>query len=211
MKFKVGDIVIIKELEDMKEFPVNINGEPMCNGIAFVERMNHLCGRKAKITRILDEYNEVLLDFEDKSGDIGWTYTIDMIKPYVFKKSELQVMDIVKLRNGNIRLILPNDYSKEKMATFTPEDGCESYMESYTEDLLYRPDFPYINVKEYDIIAVYRTNNTWAAIHDFFMEKLDIKWTWERNEQKVKELTVEEAAELLKEKFAEYDEVKITM
>lgn len=77
-EFKVGDAVRIRQWDDMeKEFGVNWRGTIHCDG-AFVVEMKNLCGRKCTIKDIID--NTVKLDFEDRTGDIHWKYTKDMIE-----------------------------------------------------------------------------------------------------------------------------------
>ena len=52
--FQVGDIVRIREWDDMEdEFGVGSNGEIMCNGI-FTSSMRDLCGLKFQIASIDD-------------------------------------------------------------------------------------------------------------------------------------------------------------
>ena len=216
--FKKGDIVQIKSLETMKkELKTNECGEPISNGITFVKDMNHLCGRKAKITRILGI--EVFLEFDNKSGDLNWTYTTGMIEHCIGTKSGLQVLDVVRLRNGMHCIVLPNSNSNDNLALFTKGHGCVHYLASYTEDLFYKNDSGFFSderARERDIVAIYNPsdrNNYWTILDMLFTKcEMDIyKWTWERKEPKVKELTASDAAELLKEKFKDYDEIKIVM
>ncbi len=76
-EFKVGDRVRIREWDDMvKEFAHSVSCI-YCSG-SFVDGMKPLCGRTATITDIDGRY--VFLQFDDKFGDIGWTYTTDMIE-----------------------------------------------------------------------------------------------------------------------------------
>lgn len=76
--FKVGDVVRIRQWDDMeKEFGFGCDGDINCDG-SFVVEMKNLCGRKCTIKDIYD--NIVRLDFEDSTGDIYWQYTTSMIE-----------------------------------------------------------------------------------------------------------------------------------
>lgn len=85
--FKIGDKVVIREWDDLKaEFKATVykEGIDLLNGVIFANNMYHLCGRTATIIDI--NGTDVLLDFDDKSGDINWKFTIEMIKPFTPKK-----------------------------------------------------------------------------------------------------------------------------
>lgn len=129
-----------------------------------------------------------------------------------FPKADLKPTDIVKLRNGTIGIVLFNRISEERMGIFNTV-GVLAYLEGYKDDLTH------LNTPDYDIVAVLSQKpednpGQFLTLQYFFHTgKLHPAsgWTWERKEPKVKELTKEEAAELLKAKFAEFDEVKIVM
>ena len=80
--FKVGDRVRIREWDDMKkEYGLGSGfvGEDVINVfLSFTNEMKHLCGRTATIKH--KNGKEVVLDFDDKSGDINWTYSTDIIE-----------------------------------------------------------------------------------------------------------------------------------
>lgn len=85
--FKIGDKVVIREWNDLKaEFKATVykEGIDLLNGVIFANNMYHLCGRTATIIDI--NGTDVLLDFDDKTGDINWKFTIEMIKPFTPKK-----------------------------------------------------------------------------------------------------------------------------
>lgn len=78
MEFKVGDRVRIRQWEDMeKEFGTDSDGDIRV-WARFVKGMRHLCGRTAIITEIYGR--GVKLDFDNKTGDVDWGYTTDMIE-----------------------------------------------------------------------------------------------------------------------------------
>ena len=80
--FKVGDRVRIREWEDMeKEYGLRYNyfiGKVINVLYSFTNKMKALCGRTATIKH--KDGKEVVLDFDDKSGSINWTYSTDMIE-----------------------------------------------------------------------------------------------------------------------------------
>lgn len=206
-EFKVGQTVRIRQWDDMaSEFGISSYENIRC-ATSFTPSMKHLCGRVATITYL--EGNIIELDFEDKSGDISWDFTTDMLEP-VMCKASLKPTDIVKYRNGQIGIILHNHFSKDGLGVFSinPKDcGCIGYLSDFCNDLTNSI------MKHRDIMAVYTTKTAeYSVLKKFFNQGIfEEKWTWERDEPKVKELTVEEATKLLKEKFKEFEEIKITV
>ena len=94
----VGDRVIIRSWENMcSEYEYNsiaiITGR-----YPFVDGMKHLCGRTATVIRVT---GSVLgLDFDDKSGDICWNFTAEMIDVIAKRdRNDVQVGDRVIFRN----------------------------------------------------------------------------------------------------------------
>lgn len=75
--FKVGDRVKIRSWESMEKEFGSYEGSIRCRA-SFTKLMKPLCGRYAKILSI-DGYF-VGLDFEDKTGDTKWQYSVDMIE-----------------------------------------------------------------------------------------------------------------------------------
>lgn len=75
--FKVGDRVKIRSWESMEKEFGSYEGSIRCCA-SFTKLMKPLCGRYAKILSI-DGYF-VGLDFEDKTGDTKWQYSVDMIE-----------------------------------------------------------------------------------------------------------------------------------
>ena len=129
-----------------------------------------------------------------------------MEKP--FTKADLRVGDIVKTRQGNILVILPNENSSDGLGTFSRiTHGCQQYLSSYEEDLTYKN-------AEYDIVAVLRASepgyhqyNTYRLLgvvltyndHEMIADQFQyVKWDWERTEEEpIKELTMEELEKVL--------------
>lgn len=78
-----------------------------------------------------------------------------------------------------------------------------SVLDEYNDDLTmdYTPCL--------DIMKIYEGIPTYL---NYMLEsKIVLKLIWERMENKVKQLSVDEAAELLKEKFPDYSEIKINV
>ena len=78
--FKVGDRVVVREWDDMaKEYGVcDGSGTIKCpNG--FTVTMKHLCGRTATVVGV--NGISISVDFDDKSGDVYWSYVKHMFNP----------------------------------------------------------------------------------------------------------------------------------
>jgi len=64
----------------------------------FVDGMKHLCGRTATVIRVTGSV--LSLDFDDKSGDISWNFTAEMIDVIAKRdRNDVQVGDRVIFRN----------------------------------------------------------------------------------------------------------------
>lgn len=79
-KFKEGDLVIIRQWDDMvSEFGINRYGDIPCLG-TFLESMKYLCGTVGFISKM----NAGFLDLKDASGryvDDGYIISTAMIEP----------------------------------------------------------------------------------------------------------------------------------
>ena len=201
--FKLGQRVRIRQWDDMeKEFGLNCLNSINCM-YSFTKSMKNICGRIAVITEIYIN-GKVELDFEDKSGNIDHVYSIDMIEPY-FTKADLKYGYLVVLRNGDKAIYMPT--SEGNSFDYADEYRCLE-LKNYKDDLIY--DSCLGENEKYDVVKVYghsywghRTCRTDTNYRELL---------WERKEEpKVKELTAEEAAKLLKEKFSDFDEIKITV
>lgn len=104
--FKVGDRVVVRDWDDMeKEYGVyDGSGTIKCpNG--FTVTMKHLCGRTATVTSV--NGTSISVDFDDKSGDVYWSYTKCMFNPTDVPAPEkekpeakFKVGDYVTLKEG---------------------------------------------------------------------------------------------------------------
>lgn len=188
MKFKVGDKVRIKEWNEMeREFGLTSKGNINCMA-AFIADMKKVCGKYATVAGI----NGVRIYLNiDGMGWTNWVYTEDMIKPAGFTKADLKEGMVLETRRGR-RFMVVNGNGI----------GLDTYLslDDYADDLLCN------NTDSGDIMKVFKVNGGGAP----FKHMLNIgSLIWERKEPKVKELTTEEAIELLKAKFAEFDEIRI--
>ena len=112
-KFKVGDRVRIRAWDDMaNEYGVDRIGD-IRTIVNFVRGMEHLCGRIATITEMNDV--KCKLNFDDKSGDIGWLYCTQMIE-------NIKPETIVIYRKGDEVIALDKRDGKKAVAKCSPED-----------------------------------------------------------------------------------------
>ena len=79
-KFNVGDLVKIRQWDDMqKEFGLTMGGLISCQ-CCFIDVMKPLCGKYAEIVR-LDKDGRVDLKFFNCDGlNTSWGYSTDMIE-----------------------------------------------------------------------------------------------------------------------------------
>lgn len=78
--FKVGDRVVVRDWDDMaKEYGTYDGGETIKCPNGFIEPMRHLCGRTATVTDV--NGTSISVDFDDKSGDVYWSYANCMFNP----------------------------------------------------------------------------------------------------------------------------------
>lgn len=138
MEFKVGDRVRIRQWEDMeKEFGTDSDGDiRVC--ARFVKRMSHLCGREAIISEIYGQ--GVKLDFDNKTGDIDWGYTTDMIEKVEdteMTKKDLKNGMVVETRGGDRHLVI----KKSGVINFMNLDGKTYFDEKYMKDDMTFPEW----------------------------------------------------------------------
>ena len=79
-KFKVGELVRIRQWDDMeKEFGVDSEGY-IDSCVSFVPPMQPLCGKYAEITKIRDDGKVKLRFFNCEKEEVGWAFHTDMIE-----------------------------------------------------------------------------------------------------------------------------------
>ena len=114
--FKVGDKVRIRQWDDMAtEFGLGSLDSINCK-CCFTNGMKPLCGEIATISEIYgDEGNLITLNFNTKSKDTRWNYSIDMIEPCDEEK-------IVIYRTGNKVVAKDTITGKECYSRCHPDD-----------------------------------------------------------------------------------------
>ena len=182
MEFKVGDRVRIRQWEDLeKEFGTDSDGDIRVRA-NFVKGMRHLCGRTAIITEIYGQ--GVKLDFDNKTGDIDWGYTTDMIEKVEdtkMTKKDLENGMVVETRGGDRHLVI----KKSGVINFMSLDGKTFFDEEDIEDDMTFPEWcDYCNIMK--VFAGGTTLNDCRETTDLI---------WERKESK--EMTVAEIEKAL--------------
>lgn len=175
-KFKVGDIVRVRDWDDMvEEFGLTPNRNIDCK-FYFTEEMRHLCGQTAKISGI----SGAVLHLTDLSGNCinSWTFSDDMLElvkvtdlfnpGYVCVLRDGTVCRFERLRDGRVCL------SSEKH--WCPVEDIDVEIMGYPGD------------PELDIMKIYGYHpfprNAWACS----IENREL--IWERKEKK--EMTIAE-------------------
>ena len=79
-KFKVGELVRIRQWDDMaKEFDLDADGDINCR-MQFVKSMKYLCGKYAEITKNHDDGRVILRFFNCEKENTCWAFHTDMIE-----------------------------------------------------------------------------------------------------------------------------------
>lgn len=79
-KFKVGELVRIRQWDDMaEEFGTTSTDSVNCKCL-FTDSMKPLCGKYAEITKIRDDGKVKLRFFNCEKEDVGWAFHTDMIE-----------------------------------------------------------------------------------------------------------------------------------
>lgn len=113
-----------------------------------------------------------------------------------FIKKDLRAGQVIETRLGKKQIVMlteNGDYF------FIGDDGAFSEAYNYNDYLIH-------NIfDELDIVKVFTpmSCNT--------LNNMELKLIWERKDNKIKEISVKEATNLLKEKFPDYSEIKIKM
>jgi hypothetical protein len=120
-------------------------------------------------------------------------YNDNRFKKDISLKTQLQPMDIVKLRNGEICFIAYNTYSSDGLAIYSPKhDGCLFYLDDYTGDLKNTTN------RDVDIINLYRGTAQYSIIDDLFHDtdyeyiESYVPFSWSVEINSIKKMTIEE-------------------
>lgn len=123
--FNVGDVVVIRDWDDMEEeFGLDSGGDIPCR-CDFISLMKETCGLKAKITEINGDF--VKLDFinVDENVDTSWTYSLDMIR-HMTEEDECdkdgRKIKIFESSDGKKVIAVDSETMFEAFATCSPED-----------------------------------------------------------------------------------------
>lgn len=185
MELKVGQKVRIKTYNRRPGY-WNSRGE-----------MDKYMGKVVTIRRVSDTGVKIKED-KNENCDTGWSWGISDFVPLKFTKSDLKDGMMVETANGERRLWL---YGERRGI----ENWTSCLPEKFEDEANVWP--------EYEVVKVgYPDTSKGETLKDILEngEFKEVLWDKAWMEKEVKEITAEEAAKLLKEKFPEY-EVKITV
>lgn len=139
-EFAVGDKVRIRQWDDMVEEFGLVGGYKIpftktCK-TTFTDGMKHLCGRTATITHINYDTEEVVLDFDDNSGDTYWFFYLGAIEPiddnsYISKlRNEIKLLRQNNTENNNTE----NDTNINVLADYESALRNEGWVVDLSED-----------------------------------------------------------------------------
>lgn len=175
-RFKVGDLVCVREWDDMKkEFGLDSDGDIKCD-ICFSAYMRKYCGNVYKIVSV----NGFQYGLEDCSG---WTFTDDMIYPDDFRREDLKDGMVVEYRDGRRRMFMGEHFVG---------------VSGYTSAATHRDDLTWVD-HDIDVMRVYERPDI-----NTFQRMLENpgKLIWERKDiPEVIEISAEEAQEKLKDQY----------
>ena len=159
-------------------------------------------------------------------GEISWTdhnlaFAINILpeitpeeytkeKEKEMRKADLKTGHLVVLRCG-AELVVFLKVTTNNNEMVTEDVIVNGHRNLWSRLSNYDDDLKNIHFRESDIMKVYQVDHPFA-LQNMEYNKWNRKLLWERKEEpKVKEITASEAAELLKSKFSDFDEVKIVM
>lgn len=161
-------------------------------------KMDKYMGKVVTISSITGNSVKIVEDRKELCG-CGWEWKSEDFVPVKFTKSDLEDGMMLETANGYRCLWL---YGERRSISYWTSALPEKFEDEAKE-------WP-----EYEVVKVgYPDTNKRKTLKDI-LEKADFKevlWDKEWNKETVKEITAEEAAKLLKEKFPEYGAVKITV
>ena len=139
---------------------------------------------------------------EDKNENCnnGWYWHVEDFVPVKLTKSDLKDGMMLETENGERYLWL---YGERR--------DLYGYLGNLPEEF---SDEAKSKFPQYEVVKVgYPDTKTYGSIEDIlkYAEFKEVLWDKEWNKEAVKKITAEEAAKLLKERFPEYDAVKITV
>ena len=160
-----------------------------------------MCKYMGKVVtiRAIDGGDVEIEEDKNENYNCGWIWCDEDFVPVKFKKSDLKDGMMLETANGGRYLWL---YGERRSISYWTSDLPEKFEDEAKE-------WP-----EYEVVRVgYPDTSEGETLRDI-LGKADFKeilWDKEWNKESVKEITAEEAAKLLKEKFPDYDSVRITV
>lgn len=160
-------------------------------------KMDKYMGKAVTIRAIAGDM--VRIEEDKTEREDGWIWKIEDFIPVKFTKSDLKDGMMLETAGGKRCLWL---YGERRSISYWTSDLPEKFEDEAKA-------WP-----EYEVVRVgYPDTSKGETLRDI-LEKADFKevlWDKEWNKEAVKEITAEKAAKLLKEKFPEYDSVRITV
>lgn len=185
MRFKVGDKVVVREWDDMKrEFGSDERG--ILTPVIFTSEMKTFCGRILTIKDAFDGAKHYTVEGR------RFRFSEESLMPFEFSKSDLKDGMLCQMRDGEKMIWL---YGKMR--------GIDSFCR-VTEEIQKEKE-----ISCSDIVKVGYPSPYAYTLEE--MLQMDFgKVIWIRKEEPtVKEFSMDEIIEILKEKFPDVDEFKI--
>lgn len=158
-------------------------------------KMDKYIGKVVTVRAIVGKQVKIKED-ENENCNNGWYWHVEDFVPVKFTKSDLKDGMMLETADGNKYLWL---HGERRGIDMWVKDLPEKFEDEAKE-------YP-----QYEVVKVgypkYVGSISDSLRSDFDVVLWDKRWT----EENTKEITAEEAAKLLKEKFPEYDAVKITV
>lgn len=158
-------------------------------------KMDKYMGKVVTVRAIEGERVKIKED-KNENGNNGWAWSVENFVPVKFTKSDLKDGMMLETADGNKYLWLHGERRETDMWVKDLPEKFEDEAKEYPQYEVVKVGYPKYVGSISDILRA-----------DFDVVLWDKRWT----EENTKEITAEEAAKLLKEKFPEYDAVKITV
>ena len=196
-EFKVGDMVVIRDWDDMeKEFGLNCLGNIKCK-CSFTTEMKKLCGQVAQIKSFSEpDHKCIRLEFENFTGDTAYIFSTDMIKKVGknHKPTRFRVGELVTLKDGVDRGDVPGGITiLDKMfkmghgkpmevedidftdagAVYTCKSEYDPYHFTYHEDALDKWE----DIKVGDKVVIVNSNKCYANYSEWVAKNIEDKET----------------------------------
>lgn len=160
-------------------------------------KMDKYMGKAVTIRAIAGDM--VRIEEDKNEREDGWICKIEDFIPVKFTKSDLKDGMMLETKSGDRYLWL---YGKRRAVFYWASGLTENFEDEATE----HPGQEVVKVG-------YPDTSKGETLRDILEngEFKEVLWVKDWNKEAVKEITAEEAAKLLKEKFPDYDSVRITV